>query len=126
MRKEKLSRRAALSGGLALAPAAAMAAVPTIDTDRDAELIALGREFDVARAIEQSLDDEDDAFIKAQDHTVDMADKIAALPAYTFPGLQAKGRALHWLNTQEDAQTSRLYEDLVSSLINDLVREAVS
>lgn len=64
----------------------------------DAELIALGREFEAAWAHERKVNDtgSDDDVEAACDATGAVADRIEATPARTLEGFKVKARAVSW------------------------------
>src|SRR5262249_48604991 len=139
--------------GLALVPAAATAA-PTINVDRsqtaaiahvktatggrfehpDAELLALGREFDAAHETETRLWNaahavlDEDAAEAARNCTLEIVEEIAALPARTLDGLRVKARVYRdWIAPAQMQPGSELLPDRMLLLIlDDLAGNATS
>jgi hypothetical protein len=124
--KTKLSRRAALAGALATAPAAAATALPAA-IGADAELIALHKQLLEAWAHQKATedDDSDDAYYD----TSDIVAEIEAAPAAnSIAGLAARARAFLWCagEEQENGDPFGYYETtdhrLLRLLFRDLLR----
>jgi hypothetical protein len=106
-----ISRRA-LAAGVALAPVAGLPAIakaiPASATCVDAELLALGRELDIAYADETAVSQRVDDGIAPFDEvdtavarTSAIVGKIIEIKAQTLEGLLVKARALDWCHSGE-------------------------
>ncbi len=136
--KTKLSRRAALAGALATAPAAAAAALPAAIGD-DAELIA-------AIAIAEGFPYAGDTYTPEEQEAAGNADgawqdvldiirEIIVVPAHTPAGLRVKARAAWWMirGEAEDYGAGDLRDgdriirdgDLLFLLLKDIVPESL-
>src|SRR5260370_40434287 len=89
----ELSRRAALAGLAAIAPAATAAALPAAIGD-DAELIALGRQLETAAAGLDKItaDDDEDRWEEAVYWGAGLTDPKTATPRETMIGVPAHNR----------------------------------
>jgi hypothetical protein len=88
---QKLSRRALISG-LTIAPAVSSKALGAEMSSPDADLIALGRQYD---SISPALDraSEHDEAVALLDKMESLSSTIVATPAKTLQGLYVKARA---------------------------------
>ncbi|SRR5260370_21811546 len=114
----ELSRRAALAGLAAIAPAATAAALPAAIGD-DAELIALGRQLETAAAVLDKInaDDDEDRWEEAVTWEGHLIDRITAIPAVTIMGLRVKACAV-----ERDTDVGR--DTSLKSLLDDILRQA--
>lgn len=94
------SRRSILAAGLALAPVAALPALPA---DSDAELIRLGAALDAAWKAQNISEGKDDSaeFMAAYNFARDIVDRILNVQARSIEGLCVKARALSWCHSGE-------------------------
>jgi hypothetical protein len=138
----KFSRRAVIASGLSLAPAAVAAAMPPAAGD-DAGLLALGKQFGEACAVERSMHHIAESFdhagatctpaqqeaarnYDAAWHDVtDIVADIMTTPAFTMAGLRIKARAARYM-CEDDAGTPGHLDDsdLLESILIDLLRDA--
>ncbi len=151
MKTENITRRSALAGLAAVAPAATAAALPAIGDD--AELIFLGRRFDELWAIEKTMDAIAEGFPYAGDtytpeeqeaagnadgawqDVLDIIREIIVVPAHTPAGLRVKARAAWWMirGEAEDYGAGDLRDgdriirdgDLLFLLLKDIVPESL-
>jgi len=122
--------RRALLAGLAVAPATAVTAMPAIDAD--AELLALGPQYDAARAAKDLVFARDDYDEWESDAALDVVNdivgEIMTTPARTPAGLGLKARVVRdqmylsngWRRDEIAPKSMNGYDDLVLSLIEDL------
>lgn len=128
------TRRKFLSSAAALPVAASVASAPLValaGTDTaDAELLALGHEFEAAWANERRVAAiaETDAECKAAwAPTAALVDRIIAMPAFTLPGLKVKARAMLWCGYELDEVGPEMFSSsttdfhLAGSIIRDLL-----
>ena len=128
-----VSRRALLHGAAALPLGAAVAAVPAAAAEHaDAELIALGREFEARAAHADKLwgalsqgasQEAADAALGAADALVK---RIAQSPARTLAGFAVKARTIRWAGRDRwDNPESADYVELAEArLIDDILAAA--
>lgn len=93
-----VSRRRLLAGAGAAVAVTAIAAPALATPHPDADLLALGREFDLAMAAERLIppDADDDEINAATERGGVITRAILALPAKTLDGLRIKARAVEW------------------------------
>ena len=131
----RITRRKALGLlGAGAGAAAATVAVPAVADTADAELLALGMEFEAAWAREVALFASfGDDLTEAQGVALDRAygavgavvDQIERMSARTLDGLKVKARAIQWCYHDDpvDLVVDRRTTDLViaNSIIRDLL-----
>lgn len=139
------TRRAVLAGAAALpalaAPAALASISPEIPIFADADLIALGRRFELAWADQlriesvynQATNDDEDLgsdFEAAYIRVSTIVKDIENVPATTVAGLYVKARAISWCwggdqhITFSDDQTTDVR--LASSIVMDLLKQSIA
>ena len=127
MSKQVVSRREAMKcGGRTAAGVAAttMITLPAVaDAYPDAELIALGREYDQAWAEEAELAarglEDLGRFERVSERIVDLENRITEVPAYSLHGLEVKARMasrLANLNPAEPYSDTRAWLSLVTDI----------
>jgi hypothetical protein len=125
MKTKKFLSRRELVAALAVPPMAPLATIEPNTSASDAQLIALGRQFDnvtaqVDNAIDEKLDIADDVL----DQLGRIEAKITATPALTIDGLRVKARAACWalLGDLDDGDPSTMDKRIALSIVRDLIR----
>ena len=120
----KLSRRAVV-GSLFVAPIIPTAAFSEELHSDDAELIALGRQFDdVAAKIDQAIDHKLDLTMDTLNQLGMIEGEILSAQSKTVEGLRVKARAACWALLGDLDATSQASTDkrMALSIVRDLIR----
>jgi hypothetical protein len=123
---------APIAAAMSMGATASAVALPSATVGLDADLLALGRQFEAAWATEKAVTDSTATDLQCEtavEATSNLAHEIAKAQARTLDGLRVKVRALSWCYDGEDIT---LFEDdeekdrttdtrLADSILRDLL-----